>query len=120
MKFVLGSMGAFLLFLVGLPLVGLVIGLSVRVLVPYAVGPVAAVLAVNFFGFEAAWWSGPAEILLSLIWVLSILHVRQRLGQIKGGVNWYEGHFFGAANIVTFAWPLKRKIYQDLKFQLEA
>ena len=117
MEFVLGSIGAFLLFLVGLPLVGLAIGSFMRVLLPYAIGPVVAVLMVNLLGFEYAWWAKPVQIILSLIWICSILHVRQRLGKIKGGVCWYEGHFFGAANIVTFAWPLKRKRHAVLELQ---
>lgn len=120
MKIVFGSLGAFLLFLVGLPLVGLAIGISMRVVLPYVFGPVMTVFMVDLLGFDSAWWAVPAEILLSLIWICSILHVRQRLGKIKGGVSWYEGHYFGAANIVTFAWPLKRKRQQVFGLQLEA
>ena len=119
MKFVFGALGAFLLFLVGLPLIGLVIGISMRVLLPYLVGPVLAVLMVNVLGFEAAWWAPAVQIILSLIWVFSILHVRQSLGRIKGGVRWWEGHYFGAANIMTFAMPLKRKREEFFELQLE-
>ena len=117
MEFVLGSIGVFLFFLVGLPLVGLAIGISVRVLLPYVIGPVVAVLMVNLLGFASAWWAESVQIILSLIWICSILHVRQSLGKIQGGVCWYEGHFFGAANIVTFAWPLKTKRHEVLELQ---
>lgn len=115
MKFVLGSMGAFLLFLVVLPLVGLAIGIAMRVLLPYVTGVVLAVLMVNILGFENAWWAETVQILLSLIWICSILHVRQSLRKIQGEVHWYEGHFFGAANILTFARPLKRKRHEVLE-----
>ena len=116
MEFVLGSIGVFLLFLVGLPLVGLAIGISVRVLLPYIIGPVVAVFMVNLLGFASAWWAESVQIILSLIWICSILHVRQSLRKIQG-VCWYEGHFYGAANIVTFAWPLKHKRHEVLDLQ---
>ena len=120
MKFVLGAMGAFLLFLVGLPLIGVAIGITMRVLLPYVVGPILAVLMVGIFGFDEAWWAPAVQIILSLIWIFSILHVRQRLGEIRGGLRWWEGHFFGAANIMTFAWPLKRKREEFFELQPEA
>lgn len=119
MEYVLGPIGAFLLFLVGLPLIGLAIGITMRVVLPYALGPVMVVLMVNLLGMEMAWWAPAVQVILSLIWICSILHVRQSLGKIKGGVPWYEGHFFGAATIVTFAWLLKRKRQESLELVLE-
>ena len=70
MEYVLGPIGAFLLFLVGLPLIGLAIGITMRVVLPYALGPVMVVLMVNLLGMEMAWWAPAVQVILSLIWIL--------------------------------------------------
>ncbi len=62
MEYVFGPIGAFWLFLVGLPLIGLAIGITMRVVLPYALGRALAVPMVNLLGMEITWWAPTAQL----------------------------------------------------------
>ncbi len=103
---VLAAVAALFLFLVIFPLVGLLSGFVARVCTPYLIGPFVAYLFSAQLEFTG---QNIAVLLLSLLWIVSILHVRQRLRKIHDDLHWSEGHYYGAFNIVTFATPLRKR-----------
>lgn len=103
---VLSAGAALFLFLVIFPLVGFLSGFVARVCAPYLLGPLVAYLFSAQLDFAG---ESITVLLLSLLWVASILHVRQRLRKIHDDLHWSEGHYYGAFNIVTFATPLRKR-----------
>lgn len=106
-EWLLSSLAAFLLFVVGLPLFGLLVAFFFRICLPYLAGPALAFSVIYYFGFATAFWGAAT---LSVAWVVSICHVRKRLRQLRPDLCWCEGHYYGVANVLTFATLLRKRL----------
>lgn len=93
--------GAALLYLLLLPLFGVLVGLFVRIVLPYGAGAFLLYLLVAFNASvsHVVWYAVGA----SLLWVAVMLQSRTRLQKIKGNLAWYEGHYSSALNILTLS-----------------
>jgi len=105
MTSLLALLGAFLLYVLLLPLFGVLCGLLVRIVLPYALGGVAGYLSVAYL----AGWSGTQWlfILMTISWVGAVWHGRFRLKQVRGTLAWYEGHYSGVLATLTLSQSLR-------------
>ena len=93
MTAILWVIGAFLLYFVGLPLLGFMVGFTFRVAVPYLVGAAALLIPVAEF----------LAIGIAVVWASTIVWSRQTLKQRhKVSFPWYEGHFHGMAHLASY------------------
>jgi len=107
MSTLLAIVGSFLLYVLLLPLFGIAVGFIARVIAPYAFG-VAAVylLTERVLGWSGSQW---LFVLMSLSWLVAVWHSRFCLKKLRGSLAWYEGHYFGAINALTFSRPLQAR-----------
>ena len=89
--------GAFFLFLAGIPLIGAAVGFSVRVLLPYLFGGGLIYFAMqSLFDASGAWW----EIAIPLFsWAALVLGTRFLDTRAH---DWHEGHWRSVFIVVTF------------------
>ena len=93
--------GAAALYLLVLPLFGLLVGIMVRILLPYGAG----VLALYML---ACYSCNIGQVLLfttgaSVLWVAIVLRSRSKLQKVQGRLGWYEGHYSSALNVLTLS-----------------
>ncbi len=91
---------ATLVFTVGLPLLGFLTGLAVRVVLPYLLVPaVAYALLVKFYPLA----SGPLMLpVLAALWTVLVLGTRQALDRrCKLDLSWFQGHYRAAASLLS-------------------
>ena len=91
---------ATLLFTVGMPLLGFVAGLMVRVVLPYLLIPVLALaLLVKFYPLA------PVALVLPVmtaLWVVLVLGTRQVLNKrCNLELTWFQGHYRAAASLLS-------------------
>lgn len=96
---------AALLYLVILPLFGLIAGIVIRTILPYAAGfcLLYAIVCQSCNAGQILWYT----LFASLIWAAIVLHSRSQLQGIQGSYTWFEGHYSAAINVLTFS-HLKR------------
>lgn len=105
MSTLLAIVGSFLLYALLLPLFGVAIGFIARVIVPYAIGVAAVYLLTDaLFGWSGSQW---LFAVMSLSWVVAVWHSRFCLKKLRGHLAWYEGHYFGVLNTLTFSRSLQ-------------
>lgn len=81
---------AFFFYLVLLPVYGLLVGICVRVLLPY--GWVA--MLITLLGLDPFWH------LLSVAWIIALLLIRNRIGN-QEEIHWSDGHYQSARALLT-------------------
>ena len=86
---ILMVVGAAWLYLLVLPLFGMLAGIVVRVLVPYGVGAFLIYALVTFVWSQAVWYS----VVAMVAWGAAIFMSRQQLKKLQGGLQWHEGHY---------------------------
>lgn len=101
MEAVIMVVGAAVLYLLVLPLFGLLVGMMVRILLPYGAGVLA-------FYVLACYSCDIGQVLLytagaSILWVAIVLRSRSKLQKVQGRLGWYEGHYSSALNVLTLS-----------------
>jgi len=91
---------ATLLFTVGMPLLGFVAGLMVRVVLPYLLIPVLALaLLVKFYPLAQVALALPV---MTALWVVLVLGTRQVLNKrCNLELTWFQGHYRAAASLLS-------------------
>lgn len=92
-EYILWVVGAFLLYLVVLPLAGAFLGFVFIALLPYLAGVGLAWCLVYLLGFgvTSAWlW------IFASIWAVTVFAARKRLIARGSELRWHEGHYEAA------------------------
>jgi hypothetical protein len=89
------------LYLVALPLFGLVVGIMIRIVLPYGAG-------VFLLYLLASYACAISQVLTytigaSILWVAFMLRTRTKLQVHRGQLAWYEGHYTSALNVLTLS-----------------
>jgi len=103
MSTLLAIVGAFLLYVLLLPLIGIAVGFVARVIAPYVVGSVVG-FALTGTLFGGSQW---LFVVISVLWMVAVWYSRSCLKKLCGSLAWYEGHYFGALNTLTFSRSLQ-------------
>lgn len=102
---VLWIAGVFVLYLVLLPLFGVVLGFFIAFVLPYLVGAFFLFLVATTFelGTLSVWvW------LFSCLWGITVFMTRRRLISAGTNLRWHEGHY----KAVFATLPLRRNRFQ--------
>jgi len=99
MDAILMIFAAAILYLVALPVFGLVVGVVIRILLPYGAG-------VFLLYLLALYTCEISQVLTytigaSILWVAVMLRTRSKLQLFRGRLAWYEGHYASALNVLT-------------------
>ena len=91
---------ATLMFTVGMPLLGFLAGLAMRVVLPYLLVPaVACALLLEVFPLA------PTALVLPVVtalWMVLVLGTRQALNsRCNLGLSWFQGHYRAAASLLS-------------------
>ena len=98
MEFILAVVGAFVFYLVVLPLFGWLVGFIFRVFLPYlSLGLIVCVLKAN-----SSWY------LLAALWILALIYIRRQALK-RNEYHWTEGHYEAARTILTFGYADRRR-----------
>ena len=101
MESVLMVVGAALLYLIALPVFGLIVGMIIRIFLPYGAG--------IFLLYTLACYTCEISQVLtytvgaSILWVAVMLRTRSRLQNVKGNFSWYEGHYSSVLNVLSLS-----------------
>jgi len=99
-QWLVSVLAATLVFTVGIPLLGFLAGLVVRVTLPYLLVPAAAQLLLAGTYPEAA--SPLALAVLVLLWSVLVLGARQALDRRHAlQLSWFQGHYRAAASLLS-------------------
>lgn len=103
------AIGAFLIYILFLPLVGAAIGVLIYAGLPYLAGLVMAsiahkVLQGSFFDMGAYCW------MFGVLWAVLLVHTRQIFNKaLELRHAWFEGHYLAAATILLLGRPYRKR-----------
>ena len=119
LQVVLAAAAATLVIAFGLPLLGFVTGLIVRVAVPYVLVP-----GIAFSLLRSVHPMAPQELVLGvlmLLWMVLVLGTRQALARSHAlQLSWFQGHYRAAASLLslgglaTFAVRIAEHLNRDV------
>ena len=96
----LAVIGAFFLYLLVLPLFGLIVAVCCITVLPYLLG---AAVVYGLLSTLVSNISAVALLLTALvIWSVPVLFVRYWPNHTRGALNWYDGHYRAAGAVMTF------------------
>ena len=97
-------LGAFSLYVLILPLVGIILGTLLYVGLPYIAGIAVAGMG-NIFVYGSFFYLGVFWV-LALIWVVGVALMRQASKKIlQFAPAWYEGHGLAAKSVIMMGHP---------------
>ncbi|MDH3997710.1 MAG: hypothetical protein OET90_02620 [Desulfuromonadales bacterium] len=105
---ILYVLGAFCIYILLLPLLGVAVGLLVYVGLPYLAGIVMAgitykILHGSFFEMGASYW------LFGVVWAVLLVRMRQIFSKIlELKHRWFEGHYLAASTIFLMGRPYRK------------
>jgi len=105
--------GAFLLYLVVLPILGMLIGTVLYLGLPYAFGGiVAAMVFVKILALPMGW---VFTLFLAGIWACLVGYSRAKNRAFSAQpLAWHEGHFGGAFTVLTMGLPYQARKQNSL------
>ena len=101
-------LGAFCIYILLLPLLGVVVGLLAYVGLPYLAGIAMAsithkVFNGSFFEMGAYYW------LFGIVWAILLVHMRQIYNKVlELKHEWFEGHYLAASTILLMGRPYRK------------
>jgi len=97
---------ATLIFTVCMPLLGFLIGLAVRVLLPYLMVP--AIASALLLGLRPEAPQALVLPVLALLWTVLMLGTRQALAKrLDPEMLWFQGHYRAAASLLSLGSLIK-------------
>jgi len=101
------TMGAFFLYLLVLPLIGLVVGVLFRVLTPYWLFGCFLYALLETFAIETTAWSFWLPLLTWCALTLAARQWSERTGNAQ--FRWFEGHVSGVMLLLTLGlYPVRK------------
>jgi len=102
-KLIGAVVGAFFLFMVGFPLIGLLATLVLKVCLPYLLVPaIAAVLVQD----PLHWGTAMGAVLFSgMAWASLVLTARRAIRSREPALAWHQGHYRAALRVLSLGLP---------------
>ena len=117
-EFLIAIVAAFLIFMVLLPVAGILAGIFFRVGLPYAAGYYVSFILVWIFSGGVFHWG--SVLALSAVWTGIVWMARRKYQERKGVTfSWHEGHYRAAYYCFMLLAPQRKSSQVGIEQDLE-